>query len=267
MRRACTKPEVWDEGRSICVMSPVTIILVFMPMRVRNILIWAEVVFCASSRMTTASFRSSAHKGQRGYLDDVQVHVFLQLGGGNHVLQSIVQGLQVGVNLLLHVARQEAQLLASLHGGAGEDDFLYLLVLQGTHGQGDGGVGFARTGGADGKHHVVLAEGVHQLLLVFAARDDGLARDAEDDDVAALLRLRGVALDDVDDALPLMMSMMASSFSELYSAQCFSSLSIFSSKAHISSSSPSTLMTLPRATMRSLGYNALMSCILALFTP
>ncbi|CDB11640.1 unknown [Bacteroides sp. CAG:633] len=54
--RACTRPEVCEEGRSICVISPVTIILVFMPIRVRNILIWAVVVFCASSRMTTASF-------------------------------------------------------------------------------------------------------------------------------------------------------------------------------------------------------------------
>ena len=53
----------------------------------------------------------------------------------------------------------------------------------------------------------------------------------------------------------------------LYSAQYFSSLVIFSSKAHISSSSPSTLMTLPRATMRSFGYKALINCILALFTP
>ena len=38
-------------------MSPVMIILVLMPIRVRNIFIWALVVFCASSRMTTASFK------------------------------------------------------------------------------------------------------------------------------------------------------------------------------------------------------------------
>ena len=68
-------------------------------------------------------------------------------------------------------------------------------------------------------------------------------------------------------ALPLIISMITSSFSELYSAQYFSSLVMFSSNAHISSSSPSTLITLPRATMRSLGYKAFISCILALFTP
>ena len=68
-------------------------------------------------------------------------------------------------------------------------------------------------------------------------------------------------------AFPFIMSMITSSFRELYSAQYFSSLVIFSSKAHISSSSPSTLMTLPRATMRSFGYKALINCMLALFTP
>jgi len=68
-------------------------------------------------------------------------------------------------------------------------------------------------------------------------------------------------------AFPFIISMMTSSFSELYSAQYFSSLVIFSSKAHISSSSPSTLMTLPRATIRSFGYKALINCMLALFTP
>lgn len=44
-----------DNGKSICVRSPVTIILVFQPIRVRNIFICAEVVFCASSSITTAS--------------------------------------------------------------------------------------------------------------------------------------------------------------------------------------------------------------------
>ena len=67
--------------------------------------------------------------------------------------------------------------------------------------------------------------------------------------------------------LPLMMSIMTSSFNELYFTQCFSRAIILSSKAHISSSSPITLMTFPRATIRSFGYKALIICMLALFTP
>ncbi len=42
-------------GRSIWLSSPVTIILLSWPRRVRNISIWATVVFCASSRMITLS--------------------------------------------------------------------------------------------------------------------------------------------------------------------------------------------------------------------
>jgi len=51
LRRACTSPDVCEAGRSICVMSPVTIILVFIPIRVRNILICCVVVFWASSKI------------------------------------------------------------------------------------------------------------------------------------------------------------------------------------------------------------------------
>ena len=47
---------LYTSGRSICVTSPVMIILAFIPKRVRNILIWCVVVFCASSRIITASF-------------------------------------------------------------------------------------------------------------------------------------------------------------------------------------------------------------------
>ena len=50
------RPDFCEWGRSICVMSPVITIFVFHPIRVRNILICAGVVFCASSRITTASF-------------------------------------------------------------------------------------------------------------------------------------------------------------------------------------------------------------------
>ena len=54
--KASESPLLTPRGRSTCDVSPVIIILVFMPIRVRNIFICAEVVFCASSRITTASF-------------------------------------------------------------------------------------------------------------------------------------------------------------------------------------------------------------------
>ena len=57
-------------GRSIWVMSPVITAFEPKPRRVRNIFICSDVVFCASSRMTKASFeRAAAHEGDRRDLD------------------------------------------------------------------------------------------------------------------------------------------------------------------------------------------------------
>ena len=53
---ASIRPEVRPLGRSICVMSPVITAFDPKPSRVRNIFICSDVVFCASSRMTNASF-------------------------------------------------------------------------------------------------------------------------------------------------------------------------------------------------------------------
>ncbi|MFK4679210.1 hypothetical protein ABIF39_000967 [Bradyrhizobium diazoefficiens] len=53
-RVASARPEVWPFGKSICEGSPVTIMRLFSPRRVRNIFICIDVVFCASSRMMAA---------------------------------------------------------------------------------------------------------------------------------------------------------------------------------------------------------------------
>ena len=57
MSRTTRRPLVAPPGRSTCVTSPVTTILLPKPRRVRNIFICSAVVFCASSRMMNASFR------------------------------------------------------------------------------------------------------------------------------------------------------------------------------------------------------------------
>ena len=51
---ACGSPDGVFFGRSICVTSPVMTNFASRPIRVRNILSWALVAFCASSRMTKA---------------------------------------------------------------------------------------------------------------------------------------------------------------------------------------------------------------------
>ena len=120
--------------------------------------------------------RAPTHKGQRSYLDDVLLHHILQLHLWQHILQSVVERLQIGVYLFLHVARQETELLASLHSRAREDNLLRRLILQCFHGQGYRQVGLTCTGRSHGKHHVVLLVGIDELLLVLAASLDGAAR-------------------------------------------------------------------------------------------
>ena len=53
-RVASARPDVCPDGRSTWLGSPVTIIRLFSPKRVRNIFICIDVVFCASSRITAA---------------------------------------------------------------------------------------------------------------------------------------------------------------------------------------------------------------------
>ena len=72
---------------------------------------------------------ASAHKGEGGNLDDVQLHILLQLGGRYHVLQGVIEWLQIRVDLVLHVAGQETELFAGFYGRTAEDDFLDLFIL------------------------------------------------------------------------------------------------------------------------------------------
>ena len=127
--------------------------------------------------------RAAAHEGQRGDLDHVVLHVFAQAGRGDHLLEGVVEGLEIGVELVFHLAGQEAEFLAGLYGGSAEDDLTHLLVLQRAHGQGDGDEGLARPGGPDGEGEVVLLEAIDEQLLIGRAGHDGAAVDAVDDQV------------------------------------------------------------------------------------
>lgn len=109
--------------------------------------------------------RAAAHEGQGCYLDDVALHVLAQLGGRYHVLQGVVEGLQVGVDLVLHVAGQKAELLAGLDGGTGEDDLAHLAVLEGAHGQRYRHIGLAGAGGTEGEGEVAGEECLDKALL------------------------------------------------------------------------------------------------------
>ena len=145
--------------------------------------------------------RAATHKGERGYLNDIRFYIFLQFGRRYHFLQSVVERAQIGVDFFFHVARQKSQFFARLHCGAAEDEFLDLLVFQRTHGERDGGVGLARTGGADGEQHVVRSECLYEFALIGRARRDGAAARAVNDGVGIGIALSGAVLEDIDDVL------------------------------------------------------------------
>ena len=121
---------------------------------------------------------ASAHKGERSNLDNVLFHHILQLYGRYHVFQRIVERLEVWVNFVFHIARQETEFFAGFYGWSREDDFLDGFLLEGLYGKGDAEVGLAGTGWSYGKYHVVLFVSIYQLLLVFAAALDRSAADA-----------------------------------------------------------------------------------------
>ena len=137
--------------------------------------------------------RAAAHVGQRGDLHGAVLEEFLELHGRNHVVQSVVKGLQVGIELLLHVAGQESQFFARLDGRAREDDAFDLLLLQCTDGQRNGRIGLSRAGGPHGEQQVVLVVEFDEPLLVDGPRTDDVAVVAVDDHV---LVHRGVVLRD-----------------------------------------------------------------------
>ena len=122
--------------------------------------------------------RASSHESQGSDLHDVLFHHLAQLLCRNHILQSIVEGLQIRVYLVPHVTRQETKFLTCLHRRARKDYLAYLLVLQRAHGQCYAHVCLAATGRSGGEYHIVLLIKAHQFLLVLASGGNRFARYA-----------------------------------------------------------------------------------------
>ena len=68
--------------------------------------------------------RTPAHVGQRGDLDQIIIHVPPDLVIIHQIMERIQQGTQVGIDLGLEIAGQEAQVFASLDRRAHQHDFL-----------------------------------------------------------------------------------------------------------------------------------------------
>ena len=97
---------------------------------------------------------ASAHVGQGRDFDGAGGHELGQGLGVEHVAQGVVEGTQVGVDLVGEGAGQEAQVFPGLDGGAGQDDAAHLAGEEAAHGLSHRQVGFARARGADAEDAV-----------------------------------------------------------------------------------------------------------------
>ena len=109
--------------------------------------------------------RAAAHEGERRHLDGAALEQALRALGLEQVVEGVVERAQVRVDLGHQVAREEAEPLAGLDGGAGEDDPGHLARLQRMHGLGHGQVGLAGPGRSDPEGDDVLRDGVDVALL------------------------------------------------------------------------------------------------------
>ncbi len=109
---------------------------------------------------------ATPHVGQWRHLDGAGGEELGHRLGVDHVVQSVVQRPQVGVDLVVQRAGQEAEPLAGLDGRPGQDDPVDLLGLQRLDGLRHGEVGLAGAGRADAEHDGVGVDGVHVPLLV-----------------------------------------------------------------------------------------------------
>ena len=110
----------------------------------------------------------AAHEGEGDNLNGAAsgfCHAALGFGASQQAAEGFVQGAEVGVDFLLHVAGEESQLFASgFNGGSGEDEARGFAASDGLQCGGDRQVGFADAGGSGADGQVVGAN----LFQIFA---------------------------------------------------------------------------------------------------
>jgi hypothetical protein len=110
---------------------------------------------------------AAAHEADRGDLDRPLGHQGPHPLDRQPVAERVVERPQIGGQLVLHVAGQVADRLAGLDGGARQHNAADLAGLQGFDGLGDGDVGLAGAGRAQGHDQVLVVDGLHQPRLAW----------------------------------------------------------------------------------------------------
>ena len=116
--------------------------------------------------------RAAAHEGERRDLDHAGLQAALDLVGRHHVVERVVERAKIGIDLLAHVAGQEAEPLAGLDRRARQDDPLRRAALDHRRGIGDGEIGLAGAGRADAEDQLGPIEGADIGVLHHGARHD-----------------------------------------------------------------------------------------------
>ena len=123
---------------------------------------------------------ASAHVRQGRDLDRAGGHELGQSLGVEHVPQGVVEGTQVGVDLVGEGAGQEAEVLPRLDGRAGQHDAAHLAGEEAAHGLGHRQVGLARARGADAEDDGGAVDGVRVGLLAGGLGADRAPARGED---------------------------------------------------------------------------------------
>jgi hypothetical protein len=169
-------------GRSTCLGSPqITIRLFCAEAREEHLHLRRRGVLRLVEDDEGVGQRAAAHEGDRRDLDLARCDAPLDLLGGQAVVERVVDRAEIGIDLLLHVAGQEAEPLARLDRGARQDQPLDAAGDQLRHRLRHGEIGLAGARRPEREDHVVRDELAHIMRLRDRARDDRLLARADHD--------------------------------------------------------------------------------------
>ena len=109
--------------------------------------------------------RPSPHESQRCDFDHVALDQRRNLVEAHHIVERVVEGAQIGHDLLFEAAGQEAEILAGLPGRAGQDDPAHIPFQEFGDRHRHRQIGLAGPGRTDPEHHIPAAHGPHVFHL------------------------------------------------------------------------------------------------------
>src|SRR5947209_237068 len=119
------------------------------------------------------------HKSYRSKLYLPTRDATLVLLGREHVVDGVVERTEIGIDLLLHVAGEEAEPFTGLDGGPRQDQTVDAAADQLRDGLGHRDIGLAGACGAEREDHLVARQGFHVERLHGRAWNDGLLARAD----------------------------------------------------------------------------------------